>query len=227
MMGHALRLKRKLAAKLDFVESDPNSSRSLRVRPASPRPSGPATRRSHRPSGHLPELALDLLEPVKPLLLLRVRCSETKVAVVVLRGFGVSLLCVVLFLSYPQCVPSRVLRARTSDWGAYSYFETPPALVNLIRHRQAMTNVEASSETWDDSQLSQEQEDDEDEQPPHHHNKHDASLTEGAETTGSSSPPTLPSDPALWGPLTETLREEAIYRGPAGESDQLVRAISW
>ncbi|CAL8371819.1 unnamed protein product [Gadus morhua 'NCC'] len=80
--------------------------------------------------------------------------------------------------------------------------------------RQAPTSVEASTEQWDDSQLSKEQED---EQPPHH-NKHDEIPTEGAETAGSSSPCTtftLPSDPALWGPLTETLREEAIHRGPA------------
>ena len=93
--------------------------------------------------------------------------------------------------------------------------ETPTVNVSgASTSRQAPTSVEASTEQWDDSQLSKEQED---EQPPHH-NKHDESPTEGAETAGSSSPCTtftLPSDPALWGPLTETLREEAIHRGPA------------
>ena len=96
--------------------------------------------------------------------------------------------------------------------------ETANVNVSASTSSQATTSVEASSETWDDSQLSQEQEDDEDEHSPHHHNEHDASPTERAETTGSSSPRstfTLPSDPALWGPLTETLREEAIHRGPA------------
>ncbi|KAK0134948.1 hypothetical protein N1851_029240 [Merluccius polli] len=32
---------------------------------------------------------------------------------------------------------------------------------------------------------------------------------------GTTSTPMLPGDPALWPPITEQLREEALYRGPA------------
>ena len=42
--------------------------------------------------------------------------------------------------------------------------ETANVNVSASTSSQATTSVEASSETWDDSQLSQEQEDDEDEQ---------------------------------------------------------------
>ena len=88
---------------------------------------------------------------------------------------------------------------------------------------QATTSVEAISETWSGQE---EQEDDEHEPLElHHHNEH-ASPTEGAETASSPSPSStfiLPSDPALWGPLTESLREEAIHRGPAAFHNRATR----
>ncbi|KAK0143819.1 hypothetical protein N1851_017976 [Merluccius polli] len=34
-------------------------------------------------------------------------------------------------------------------------------------------------------------------------------------SVGTTSTPKLPGDPALWPPITEQLREEALYRGPA------------
>ena len=107
---------------------------------------------------------------------------------------------------------------RKGDGIAEIILPSPVEIASVNVKVSGASGVEGSSETRDDSQLSQEQEDDEDEQPPRHHNEHDASPTEGAETAGSSSPRstfTLPSDPALWGPLTETLREEAIHRGPS------------
>ena len=102
--------------------------------------------------------------------------------------------------------------------GADGNAEIPPSPVAVEKQLTLTLASASTSSQATTSQLSQEQKDDEDEQPPHHHNEHDASPTERAETTGSSSPRstfTLPSDPAFWGPLTETLREEAIHRGPA------------
>lgn len=104
--------------------------------------------------------------------------------------------------------------------------ETANVNVSAASTSSQATSVEAS-ETWDVCQLKQEQKDDEDEQPPHHQDvAPDANPTEGAETASSSSRRstfTLPSDPALWGPLTETLREEAIHRGPAAFQNRASR----